>query len=370
VVPVSVIVPARNAAATLGRCLDGLAAEGVPGPRAELLVVDDGSTDATRGVATRPGVRVMAGPGRGPGAARNLGARAARGDVLVFLDADTVPLPGWLDQLLAPLADRDVAAVKGRYRTRQRTLLARFTQLEFEWKYARLARRAHVDYLDTGTAAVRRAAFEAAGGFDEGFTTSEDVDLAFRLATAGARFAFNPRAAVLHEHTDRLLPYLLKKGRGAYTRILVYRRYPQKALGDSYTPPSMGLQIGLAGLSGVLGTLAAVPGLPAGRPWARAGLGAVLLAFATTSLPLVRRAARESPALAAAAPGLVYLRAWAQGVGVLAAFLQLARLAAQTGKHRPRKAQGREAGTVADLTPWPPLPQERWDASQDRTVRR
>ena len=327
---VSVIVPARNAGATLGACLDALAGQGVPGPAAELLVVDDASTDETRAVASRPGVQVLSGPGRGPAAARNAGARRARGELLVFLDADTVPEPGWLAEILAPLSAPEVVAVKGRYRTCQRSLIARFAQLEFEWKYDRLARAARVDFVDTGNAAYRRRALLEAGGFDEGFTSSEDVELAFRLAQRGARLAFNPRAAVFHRHADRLGDYLVKKVRQAATRAQVYGRYPEKSMGDSYTPPLMGLQIALAGLSGAACALA-VARVPGAR-WALQGL---LATFSLTTAPLVSRAGFGQRDLAAAVPALVFLRAWAQGLGIIAGFLALLRRKQPVGPGRP-----------------------------------
>ncbi|MBI3971826.1 MAG: glycosyltransferase [Chloroflexi bacterium] len=343
--PHSVIIPARNAGRTLGACLDGLAAEGVPGQNAELIVVDDGSTDDTACVAARPGVRVIAGAGRGPAAARNLGARHATGDVLVFLDADTVPLAGWLREMVAPLADPSVVAVKGRYYSCQQSLVARFAQLEFEDKYARLERAAQVDFVDAGTAAYRREAFCGVGGFDERFPaqSAEDVELAFRLAARGAGFAFNPRAAVVHEHAARLDEYLVKKARYGFFRVRVYRRYPQKALGDSYTPPTMGLQIALAAVTGVLALLSVVRFPLVRFPLVRAALAATLATFALTTKPLIERAGLRRPTLALAVPGLVYLRAWAQGLGILAGLLTLA---AEKVRHRTANepfggAQGR-----------------------------
>ena len=116
-----------------------------------------------------------------------------------------------------------------------------------------MERASPVDFVDTGTAAFRRSAFLEAGGFDESLTCAADVDLAYRLAKRGARFAFAPRAGVEHRHAERLDQYLLKKARFGFFRLQVYRRFPAKALGDSYTPPLMGIQIALAGLSGVLG---------------------------------------------------------------------------------------------------------------------
>lgn len=312
---VSVIIPAFNAEESLGACLDALAAQGVPGQGRELIVVDDRSTDRTSQVASRPGVTVLTGPGTGPAGARNVGARAAGGDVLIFLDADTVPQPHWLDGMVAPLRDPVVVAVKGRYCTDQRSVLARFAQLEFEWKYARLERATHVDFVDTGTASYRREAFLKAGGFDEGFRASEDVDLAFRLASQGAQFAFNPRAVVLHHHTADVTGYFKKKVRAAFTRTQVYERYPQKAMGDSYTPPAMGLQIGLTGL--LLGVwVLRVAGL--GR-WVRWPQRLGQFIFLLSTLPLVKRAWDCDTSLVPYVPALVFFRALAQGVGVAGA---------------------------------------------------
>jgi GT2 family glycosyltransferase len=312
----SVIIPAHNAGATLAACLDGLAAEGVPGPVAELLVVDDASTDCTRLVATRPGVQVLCGAGSGPAAARNLGARMASGELLIFLDADTKPCAGWLRAMLDPLVrNPQVVAVKGRYYSNQRSLVARFTQLEFEEKYARLQQSCSIDFVDTGTAAFRRSAFEAVDGFDESFPaqSAEDVELAFRLAARGDRMAFSPRAGVWHWHAERLRDFLIKKARYGYFRVEVYRRHPDKMLGDTYTPPVMRLQIGLAGACQLLGLLAV------GRvPWAGWGLAGALATFGLTSLPLVRRAGSEQPDLMASVPALVFARASAQGLGVFA----------------------------------------------------
>ncbi|MBV9119498.1 MAG: glycosyltransferase [Chloroflexi bacterium] len=313
----SVIIPAYNAGGTLAECLMALEREGVPGPDVDLIVVDDRSDDGTASIARGRQLCTLAGAGRGPAAARNLGAREARGEVLVFLDADTAPEPGWLAALLAPFDDPGVVAVKGAYHSAQRSLVARFSQLEFESKYARLARARRVDFVDTGTAAFRRQAFFDAGGFDESFpaNSAEDVELAFRLSAGGARLAFQPAARVQHRHPERLRDYLTKKMRYGYFRTAVYGRHPSKALGDSYTPPLMGVQICLAGLLAGLSIASLVNRAAARR------LPVVLALFGGTTLPLARRAASDDPVLAAAAPSLVLARSFAQGLGIAAGLM-------------------------------------------------
>ena len=333
----SVVIPARNAGRTLGACLDALARQEVPGPSAELIVVDDRSTDDTAAIAARYGATVLVGLGTGPAAARNLGARMAAGDLLAFIDSDTVPRADWLREITAPFDDPAVAAVKGRYFTAQRGIIARFTQLEFEWKYRRLERATRVDFVDTGNAAYRRDAFMAAGGFDEDFrswglaggkriSSSEDVELAFRLASLGRRLLFNPRAAVYHEHEDDPLAFFVKKARGAYTRMLVYRRYPEKTKGDSYTPPLMAFQIALSGAVAAVATLRVLGIGASGKPLLVAGA-----VFCASSWPVIRQAAVLDPTLAPAIPALVFWRAFAQGIGMA---LALPRMQLGRGRHR------------------------------------
>ena len=332
---ISVIIPAHNASQTLGDCLAALADQGAPGPRAELIVVDDRSRDETAQLARRFGATVLVGPGTGPAAARNLGAHEASGEILAFIDSDTVPCPDWLREVTSPFSEVDVAAVKGRYFTRQRGVIARFTQLEFEWKYQRLERAQRVDFVDTGNAAYRRSAFLNAGGFDEGFrswgvaggkkiSSSEDVELAFRLASHGRRLIFNPRAAVYHLHEDDPWAFFVKKARGAYTRMLVYRRFPEKSRGDSYTPPLMAFQILLSGALAAAAALR-VAGIGGNRP-----LLLTAAAFGATTWPVVRQALRSEPSLAPLIPALVFWRAFAQGIGMALALPEMARRKGRT----------------------------------------
>src|SRR6266550_3714961 len=111
----SVVIPTRNRRATLTALLERV------GPQtagAEVVVVDNGSTDGAREALARleadGRLRVVLEPTPGATRARNAGARAARGDVLAFVDDDALPADGWLAALLAPFANPRVAAAGGR----------------------------------------------------------------------------------------------------------------------------------------------------------------------------------------------------------------------------------------------------------------
>jgi glycosyltransferase involved in cell wall biosynthesis len=299
---ISVVVPAHNAAHTLETCLRALNQQSLSRFEYEVIVVDDGSTDATALIARAAGARVAtggrAGHPAGPAAARNAGAREAHGDVILFTDADCEPLPDWIECMAAPLVDPGVVGVKGAYRSRQRELIARLIQAEFEDKYARMHRRATIDFIDTYSAAYRRDALLRAGGFDETFPLAsvEDVELSFRLAEQGARLLFAPEARVWHVHATSLWLYLRKKARYGFWRALVYRWHPGKIRGDSHTDPILKLQFALVALGG----LCVLAALADGRllkvvPLPCLALVATTLPFAVRSWPRDRVAALIAP---------------------------------------------------------------------------
>jgi len=197
----SVIVPVHNGGEDLQRCLQGLAVS--TRPPDEIIVVDDGSTDDSAAHAAALAARVVATPAgpRGPAYARNRGAEAATGDVLVFVDADVVVHADTLARIEAVLlGEPEVAALFGSYDDDPpaRSAASLYKNLLHHHVHQHGEREAGTFWAGCG--AVRRAVFLAAGGFDESYSrpSIEDIELGVRLRQAGHRIRLCPEVQATH----------------------------------------------------------------------------------------------------------------------------------------------------------------------------
>lgn len=179
----SIVLPVLNEAATLPTLLDALARDFLTGGHAELIVVDGGSTDGTRAIA-EPFGRVVEAP-RGRARQMNVGAAQARGDILIFLHADT-SLPRDAFAVLNA-AFRNPSVVGGAFRVQFDTdaLAYRLVAASITWRG--IARRV---FTGDQAYAIRRSAFESVGGFPDQ-PLMEDLEIVRSLRRVG-RFVLLP----------------------------------------------------------------------------------------------------------------------------------------------------------------------------------
>jgi hypothetical protein len=192
---VSFVIPVRNDAERLVRCLRSILSNRRPDAGVEIVVADNGSTDDSAAAARALGATVIEMPGARLGAMRNAAAKAARGNILAFVDADHEIGAVWVRSAVESMARPDVVAVGAPCRPpAQATWVQRM--------YDRLRRHdpgsRPVDWLGSGNMAVRRSAFEAVGGFDPSLETCEDVDLCRKLRAQGGLILGDERLQNVH----------------------------------------------------------------------------------------------------------------------------------------------------------------------------
>jgi GT2 family glycosyltransferase len=320
-VSVSIIIPTFNGGSRIGNCLDALLKQ-ISRQDAEILVVNDGSTDNTTDIVGRyPGVRLIHQANSGPAAARNQGAREAKGTIILFTDDDCVPTPDWLCSMVIPFDDPDVIGVKGTYCSKQTSLIARFVQAEYEDRYRLMAELTFIDFVDTYSAGFRRDRFLEMRGYDTSFPVAcaEDIELSYRMSERGWRMKFVPTAIVCHTHPHTFWQYMKKKYKFAFWRILALRRNPKKTLRDSHTPQVMKLQLLFAPalLFSACIDLMIAPRLPT--------LVLVCVAFLLSTLPFAGRTTRKDLTVGLLSPFLLAARSCAQLLGVTAGLISACR---------------------------------------------
>jgi mycofactocin glycosyltransferase len=230
---VSVIVPFAGADADLDALVARLGALG-RGPEDELIVADNRPRPAP---GERGPVRVLDAAGvRSPAFARNAAARAAHGEWLVFVDADTTPRAGLLEAYFTPFPEDTVGVLGGGIEdvAARPTLVARYIARREKMDPRHALGHPHRPFFQTANCAVRREAFEQAGGFDPGARAAEDADLCWRLEEAGWRLEARPGAVVEHharETLGGLLHQLAVHGAGV---AWLNRRHP-----GSDPPPTL-----------------------------------------------------------------------------------------------------------------------------------
>lgn len=176
---ISVVVPALNEAAYLPNLLEALAVQ--TRPPDEVIVADAGSTDGTPEIARRYGARVV--KGGSPAVGRNAGARVATGDLLLFLDADVVPPPDFIEHALAEFLRKGYDVATARVVPWDGNLLERIAHDAANLYF--ILMQSILPYAPGFCILIRRHLHEKIGGFDETLRMSEDIDYVRRAARFG-----------------------------------------------------------------------------------------------------------------------------------------------------------------------------------------
>lgn len=236
---ISVVMPGYNVEKTVGENLEALlkqtraCKEG-----AEIIFVDDGSRDNTINVVKKFNVRVIRQRHAGPAVARNMGIKAAKGRIVIFLDADCKIGKNWLKEIVKPFEDDKVAGVGVRYETWNKdSWVARLVGYEIEQRQNKMV--GDVDFLASYSAAFRRDILIKLGGFDTKFSTAsgEDNDLCYRVKNLGYKLVFLKKIFVFHKHPESLVNYFRKQYNHGKWRIFLYAKYSRNATvlrGDKY----------------------------------------------------------------------------------------------------------------------------------------
>jgi glycosyltransferase involved in cell wall biosynthesis len=225
----SVIMCVHNGEATMADQLEALAGQDYDGPW-ELLVVDNASSDGTGAIARAwsdrlPMLRVVEANDRlGLAHARNVGAAAARGQILAFCDADDVADPGWLSGLTQALEGADLAGGALELELLNSGLAQYWRGMfkeRLDWPYLD-----YLPYVVGANFAIRRQAYEAVGGCDERFLTcGDDVDLSWRVQRAGGRLVFTPAPVMHYRLREDLRGVMTQRYRYGMVEALLRRKF-------------------------------------------------------------------------------------------------------------------------------------------------
>lgn len=266
--PVSVIIPARDAEETILEAIDSVLAQDYAG-EVEVIVADgsDGPATAAR-VGSRPDVRLVANPARTAAAGLAAGLRAASGELVARCDAHTLLPPGYLRRAVETLQRTGAANVGGRLRPAGRTFFERAAGLAMTMRLGAGGARYRlggpegpVDTVPLGV--YRRAALDAAGGFDAGLTRNQDYELNWRLRARGGTVWFDPALHVVYRPragVRRLAAQYYDWGRW---KFVVLQRHPASLRVRQLAAPLLVLGLAasppLAALSGRAAAGAALP---------------------------------------------------------------------------------------------------------------
>jgi O-antigen biosynthesis protein len=224
----SVVICSRNGSLTIRECLEGIMKLNYP--FFEVIVINDGSTDATPAIAAEFDVKLISTPNQGLSAARNLGASAAKGEIISYIDDDAIPDPDWLLYLANSFYHTSYAAVGGpNIAPNNVSFIANCVDHSPGSPSHVLVTDMEAEHIPGCNFSIRKTALDQLGGFDPQFRAAgDDVDLCWRIVDAGWKIGFNPGAMVLHHRRRTIRSYWKQQFGYGKAEALLERKWPQK----------------------------------------------------------------------------------------------------------------------------------------------
>jgi GT2 family glycosyltransferase len=225
---ISVIVCTYNGEQTLRSCFEGL--KRLDYPAYEVIVVNDGSTDATAEITRSYGLRLISTENQGLANARNEGLRAATGEIVAYIDSDAYPDPHWLSHLAVSFMKSSHAGVGGPNIPPPDGghVAACVANAPGGPTHVLLSDR-EAEHIPGCNMAFRKASLDVIGGFDPQFRVAgDDVDICWRLQDQGWTVGFSPGALVWHHRRDHVRAYLKQQNEYGKAEALLERKWPER----------------------------------------------------------------------------------------------------------------------------------------------
>ena len=233
---ISVVVCSYNGARTIRDCLQGL--RKLDYPNYEVIVVNDGSRDRTESIAKEFGFQIITTENRGLSSARNTGMRAAKGEIVAYIDDDAIPDPHWLTYLAASYLRSNHMGIGGpNLPPRDDGAVADCVANSPGGPIHVLLTDEEAEHIPGCNMSFRKAALEAIGGFDEKFRIAgDDVDLCWRIQQQGWTLGFSPAAMVWHHRRNTVKGYLKQQMNYGKAEAMLEKKWPEKYNAAGHIP--------------------------------------------------------------------------------------------------------------------------------------
>lgn len=209
------------------RLIESLVNQTMPKERYEIIVVENGSSMFSNVVEFEKSVRYLHTSTANRAAARNIGMRAARGQLLLMTDADCIAAPDWIERMSERLADGSFGIVGGairKYRPKSLTQRYGITVADGQRQLSYLP-ALPLPYVVSANAGYISTLVREAGGFDEAFESGEDVDICYRLGLNGCTVGIVPEAVIWHEDRPSIADHFHRFRHYAIYQVLLFAKY-------------------------------------------------------------------------------------------------------------------------------------------------